>query len=319
MPPLQRVQQVVKQLLRAVKRLWKLPWDNSYKEVYWKLLLDGLATSLRLRQVEQHCVCGAACPGRYHHFWQCPVAHAVVAAIIAELPTSWVHVTPGVPVVTLANIWFMEAPRAGAHRLHNGVWSVVCLAAIVAMDVGRAAVSQHSISQRERSLREQRQRDMLQRRLERMHIRRQQQQQQCVPDWQPRITQFLEPASMTTVAMDALHDVAVQLVAPEGQRSRSGQSRVSQRQYQQRRISEYVQSSSQGNESVPVAQQDEQQPVAVALNDLQQLAVARFWELLADFTVLRAAPPQWVATVSKSHPFLHPDDARTKFVVERCQ
>lgn len=66
------------------------------------------------------------------------------------------------------------------------------------------------------------------RRLQHMRMRRQQQQQQhCVPGWQPRITQFLESASTAGRKMEAVHDVAVKLVAPAGQQSHSGQSRAS--------------------------------------------------------------------------------------------
>jgi hypothetical protein len=33
-----------------------LRWDNSFKEVYWRLLIDALPTSLRLHAPEQTCV-----------------------------------------------------------------------------------------------------------------------------------------------------------------------------------------------------------------------------------------------------------------------
>lgn len=73
----------------------------------------------------------------------------------------------------------MEAPWGGVHSLHNGVLSVVCLAAIVAMDVGRAAISQRYVSQLAHCLREKCQREMLQ--LQCLCIRRQQQQQRLYP------------------------------------------------------------------------------------------------------------------------------------------
>lgn len=299
-----------------MKRLWKLPWDNSYKEVYWKLLLDGLATSLRLHKAQQTCVCGALCPGRYHHFWQCPVAQAVVDAIIAEIPPSWVHVTPGVPVVTIANVWFMETPRAGVHKVHQGIWSVVCLAAIVAMDMGRAAVSQQYAACRAQSLWEQRQRAMLQRRVDRLHARHQRQLRESVPVWQPRIHQFLESVAVSSQEL-AVADVG-QLLTPV-QQHRSEQPRQQQRQHQQRSITDYMEHRPRSSDQhqAPTQQQVVQQPTVVSLTELRQLAVARFWELLADFTVLRVAPPRWLQVVSGSHPFLHPNDAKTMFVVER--
>lgn len=131
---------------------------------------------------------------------------------------------------------------------------------------------------------------------------------------------------MTAGDIEAVYYAAVQVVSPAGQQSRVSQqqSRVSQQQSQlQRRITQHVQRSSQGKAPVPGHPQDEQRPDIVGLNDVEQLAVARFWELLADFTVLRAdftvlhaAPRQWVAVVSASHPLLHPDELRTELLVK---
>jgi hypothetical protein len=126
---------------------------------------------------------------------------------------------------------------------------------------------------------------------------------------------------MSAVDMAAAHDAAVQLVTPSGQHT--VQCPAPQRQLQQRLITDYVDSNTRtaGTRSAQDQQQAGQagQPPAtpISLTELKQLVVARFWELLADFTVLRAAPPQWLAVVSMSHPFLHPDEARSKFVVER--
>jgi hypothetical protein len=40
------------------------------------------------------------------------------------------------------------------------------------------------------------------------------------------------------------------------------------------------------------------------LAEVQQQAVSRFWELLQDFVVLRAAPGSWLPHIAPDHPFL---------------
>jgi hypothetical protein len=52
-------------------------------------------------------------------------------------------------------------------------------------------------------------------------------------------------------------------------------------------------------------QQQQQQAAAAQLADVQQQAVAHFWELLADFVALSAAPESWLTQIPASHPFLH--------------
>lgn len=74
------------------------------------------------------CFCGAGECGRAHHFDACPVARAVYASMQAALPA-------GAPSIQRWHVWLAEPP-AGA-GLHRGVWLVVCLAALTAMDTGR--------------------------------------------------------------------------------------------------------------------------------------------------------------------------------------
>jgi hypothetical protein len=52
-------------------------------------------------------------------------------------------------------------------------------------------------------------------------------------------------------------------------------------------------------------QQQQQQAAATQLAEVQQQAVAHFWELLGDFVALSAAPQSWLPQISPSHPFLH--------------
>jgi hypothetical protein len=51
-------------------------------------------------------------------------------------------------------------------------------------------------------------------------------------------------------------------------------------------------------------EQQRQQQVAQLLQEAKQHAVLRFWELLADFVAMHAAPDARSATVAVDHPFL---------------
>ncbi len=59
-----------------------------------------------------------------HAFWECPVAAAVCAQVSAQLP---------VPV-TRPQLWLVEPPEG----VESCVWDVVALAALTAMERGRA-------------------------------------------------------------------------------------------------------------------------------------------------------------------------------------
>ena len=56
---------------------------NDMKEDFWRLFHNGFPTAGRLHASEQRCGagCSAVSPGRMHHFWECPVAQAVVAVL----------------------------------------------------------------------------------------------------------------------------------------------------------------------------------------------------------------------------------------------
>jgi hypothetical protein len=124
--------------------LWKMRWDNSFKELYWRLIMDGLPTSQRMHKSGDTCMCGAACPGWVHHFWECPVAVAVIDSVLSELPAAWCTRAAGRPPLAMRHVWLMQPP-AGPTKLHRGIWKVVCLAALNAMDVGRRHANKLSI------------------------------------------------------------------------------------------------------------------------------------------------------------------------------
>ena len=123
-------------LLGLLRRAWRLPWDNHLKVTLWRLVQDGLPVQARMPgSGAEACGCGAtATPAgglldRGHHFWVCPVARAVVASVEAQLPLEQR------PLPRRA-LWLGEAPAG----VHAGIWTVVCLAALEAMERARALV-----------------------------------------------------------------------------------------------------------------------------------------------------------------------------------
>lgn len=114
---------------RTLSSLWRLKWENLEKEVLWRLAVDGIAGANAYVQPRFCCRCcpeaGPLVP-RAHCFWDCPVAIAVRQAIAAAL-------LPATPVVSRASIWLCRPPPG----VHIGVWRVVCLAALSAMEHGR--------------------------------------------------------------------------------------------------------------------------------------------------------------------------------------
>jgi hypothetical protein len=119
------------EVLVLLGRLWRLKWDNHPREVFWRLSLDGLPTATRMgNRLDMGCACGFAVPDRKHCYWDCPIAQAVVHSLRSAL-------SPGVgspqPTLATADIW-LARPPAG---IHAGIWDLVCLAAVAAMDSGR--------------------------------------------------------------------------------------------------------------------------------------------------------------------------------------
>lgn len=111
--------------------LWGLQWDNARKELFWRLAVDGLPTSARMHMLGESCACGAVAPGRLHHYWECPVAQAVIGVVNAHLPMQ--------QGVSRCHLWLSKVP--GGSALHSGVWMVVCQAALGGMDKGRRTLT----------------------------------------------------------------------------------------------------------------------------------------------------------------------------------
>ncbi|PNH09547.1 LINE-1 reverse transcriptase [Tetrabaena socialis] len=127
----------------VLQRLWGMQWEREHKETMWRLAIDAVPlpgnSHLRGMQPEQ-CGCGGyggagaqPCSPRAHHFWECPVAKAVVAQIAAHVPGP----------VSRAHVWLAEAPPG----MQQGVWDAVALAALSAMErarVGLRAATRHA-------------------------------------------------------------------------------------------------------------------------------------------------------------------------------
>lgn len=131
-----QVEALLPDLHKLLRNLWKLPWDNSRKEVFWRLTLDGLPSAARMHMLGVSCDCGMVAPDRQHHFWGCPVAQAVTQVMQQQLP-------PQHPLQRI-NVWLCRPPSPD---LHVGVWQVACLAAIMSMNKGRQRLYNLSSSQ----------------------------------------------------------------------------------------------------------------------------------------------------------------------------
>jgi hypothetical protein len=129
--------------IRSLAVIWRLPWGNTYKEPLWRLSCNGVqgAGGHGIVHRRQPCVCGYSVPARcqdstlhrQHAFWDCPVAVAVRQQVQRGLGPDhrlqqW-------------HLWLCQKPR----RAHvcPVVWRVVAVAALHAMDRGRAVMWHH--------------------------------------------------------------------------------------------------------------------------------------------------------------------------------
>ena len=132
------VQAAAAKLRLRLAPVWRLKWENKHKEVWWRLLLGGVVGAgghgIALRS--QRCPCGwtvpaglsdedAASAQRDHVFWFCPPAKAVRTWIAQSLPQG--------SLLHPRHLWLLQPPP----RVHHGVWWVVALAALTALDRAR--------------------------------------------------------------------------------------------------------------------------------------------------------------------------------------
>jgi hypothetical protein len=134
--------------LRSLKTMWRLPWENTHKDILWRLAVNGVPGAGGLGICHQHpCVCGHqlthaqrqagdSTAHRVHSFWECPVAMAVRQQLQRGAPGVQIH---------LWNLWLLQPPpRSGIRPV---VWRVVALAALEAMDSGRRFMWWHNRQQ----------------------------------------------------------------------------------------------------------------------------------------------------------------------------
>jgi hypothetical protein len=146
-----------RQVVPTLEQLWKLPMCNSVKEVYWRLTMVGVSGAGGHNIVHKGpCVCGHLPPTpdypeeyrirgalqHAHHFWDCPVAMAVLTEVRAGL-----H--PHVTHLHRSHMWLCIPP---CPAVCLAVWRVVCLAAVAAMNEGRKHMWKHHISVAARTL-----------------------------------------------------------------------------------------------------------------------------------------------------------------------
>lgn len=138
-PPPQTVMAALRHLRVRMHHVWRLPWDNKWKEVWWRLLLGGLQGAgghgVCLRGA---CPCGwevpqyldnqqGAAAQAAHVMWHCPPARAVRDLLQHHLPPS-THLLP-------EHLWLLSPPSPS---IHPGVWAVVALAALHAIYAARS-------------------------------------------------------------------------------------------------------------------------------------------------------------------------------------
>ncbi len=125
----------LKHVQGALNRMWGIRWENQRKETFWRLTVDGvplLGNSHIRGQAPEVCGCGGfggpdywGRQPRRHHFWDCPVARAVVES----MQDGW----PAGEGIRREHVWLASAPSG----VQQCVWEVVALAALEAMEVGR--------------------------------------------------------------------------------------------------------------------------------------------------------------------------------------
>jgi exonuclease III len=123
------------ELQKVFTRLWSLKWDNSRKELFWRLTVDGVANAARMHMFGEPCACGGAVgPGRAHLYWDCPVAQSVLAEVTRGLQAQM----PGCPSVQRVHVWLARPPSPSLHRQ---LWLVISQATLLGMDRGQRVLT----------------------------------------------------------------------------------------------------------------------------------------------------------------------------------
>lgn len=119
----------LKALKTTYRQLWSLKWENRYKEVFWRLAVNGIAMLREGRCSDPPtCHCGRGKISRAHCFWDCPIAQAVIKEVTQGLCH---HLPDG--GITRAHVWLAQPPPC----VNDKLWQVVALSALNAMESGR--------------------------------------------------------------------------------------------------------------------------------------------------------------------------------------
>ena len=124
-------------LQRTFARVWReVPVRNEFKELLWRMAVDGVAGAQKDLQGWMRGACGCSSHAhadlRVHHFWSCPVAQAVVAEMSRVLQVD----------VQRRHIWLLERPEeVGPILCPWHIWAAACLASLYAMNTGRRRIT----------------------------------------------------------------------------------------------------------------------------------------------------------------------------------
>ena len=125
------------EVVRRFSTVWRLPWDNMYKTVVWRLLYNAIPSASRLAGFSiGPCACGCDSPDREHFFWTCPVADHMFQLLQRFLP--------GHPTLTKRHVWLGVTPP----RIAPEAWCLVSLAALAALDHVRCfSMARHMVGE----------------------------------------------------------------------------------------------------------------------------------------------------------------------------
>ena len=137
-PPPPEFRHTLNDFPKTLSRLWHIRWENSQKEAFWRLAIDGFTmfgnTHNRWREVDRcQCVPPDTPPysPRNHHFWDCSIARSLIRVLNSNLRL------PPDSQLSRHQLWLALPPETCTGR----VWDVVCLAAISALRDGWVLIS----------------------------------------------------------------------------------------------------------------------------------------------------------------------------------
>ena len=107
----------------ALRLAWRLPVENILKQTLWRMAINSIP-GCKIHPWHCRCCVEPQHNSRIHTFWDCPIACAVRTQIDIAL---------GSPC-TRPCLWLLRLPNP---TISPSVWSLVCLAALDAMDFGR--------------------------------------------------------------------------------------------------------------------------------------------------------------------------------------